>query len=307
MQRAFESFWTNRPGPGGIGLQDYYAQGVESVVSRFADNPWVIGYDLMNEPWPGADWQPCAAPPDGCPDLEREYLAPFHHKMGEVIRSVTNEQLVFAEPFVLFNFGQTPTTLPGTEPQIALSFHSYAADVAGEEAVLAFGVEAAVRDGAPALVTEFGASTDADLLNRLTSQMETQILPWLDWAYNESIIADSSQPAGPDNLRSVDAFTALVRPYPTALAGTPTKLSFDLETGEFDLEYRTVAPNGTRLDDDLVTVVSVPARHYPDGYTATAQGATVTSAPCAARLTLLADSAADMVTLRLSPSVEACG
>lgn len=306
MQRAFESFWTNRPGPGGIGLQDYYAQGVERVAARFADNPWVIGYDLMNEPWPGADWQPCAAPPEGCPDLEQAYLAPFHHKMGQVIRAITRDQLVFAEPFVLFNFGQAPTTLPGSEPQSALSFHSYAADVAGEKAVLAFGVEAAVRDGAPALVTEFGATTDPALLNRLTSQMEAQILPWLDWAYNESIIADPSQPAGPDNLRSVDAFAALVRPYPTAVAGTPTRVSFDPQTARFELVYTTTAPTGSRLDEDLVTVVSVPSRHYRDGYRAIVQGGTVTSAPCSTLLTLVADPGADTVSLEISPSDESC-
>ena len=36
MQRAFESLWANRPGPGGIGLQDYFVQGVTAVARRFA-------------------------------------------------------------------------------------------------------------------------------------------------------------------------------------------------------------------------------------------------------------------------------
>jgi endoglycosylceramidase len=58
MQRAFEHFWANDPGPDGIGLQDHYIRGLARVAERFADNPWV-GYDLMNEPWPGANWQPC--------------------------------------------------------------------------------------------------------------------------------------------------------------------------------------------------------------------------------------------------------
>ncbi|HSP97372.1 MAG TPA: hypothetical protein VL049_09045, partial [Candidatus Dormibacteraeota bacterium] len=34
MQRAFENFWANHPGPGGIGLQDYFIQGVRAVVAR---------------------------------------------------------------------------------------------------------------------------------------------------------------------------------------------------------------------------------------------------------------------------------
>ena len=39
MQRAFESLWANRPGPGGIGLQDYFTQGVTAVATRFAPPP----------------------------------------------------------------------------------------------------------------------------------------------------------------------------------------------------------------------------------------------------------------------------
>lgn len=305
MQRAFESFWQNRSIPGGMGVQDYYAQGVAAVAARFAGDPWVIGYDLMNEPWPGADWQPCSTAA-GCPDLEEEYLAPFHHKMGEVIRAASDTQLVFAEPFVLFNFGQGPTTLPGTEPRTALSFHSYAVDVAGEEAVLQYGVDAAERDGAPVMVTEFGASIDPILLGRLTDQFDAQILSWLDWAYNESIIADAMQPAGPDNLRSVAAFEALVRPYPTAIAGTPTRVAFDAETMVFELEYDTTSPAGDRVDAGLVTVVFVPTRHYLAGYTVVAEGATVTSAPCASLLTLRADDATDRVSVVVAPASTGC-
>ncbi len=27
----------------------------------------MIGYDLINEPWPGTTWEPCATDPKGCP------------------------------------------------------------------------------------------------------------------------------------------------------------------------------------------------------------------------------------------------
>ncbi len=305
MQRAFESFWQNRSIPGGIGVQDYYAQGVAAVAARFGGDPWVIGYDLMNEPWPGADWQPCSTAA-GCPDLEAQYLDPFHHKMGEVIRAASDTQLVFAEPFVLFNFGQGPTTLPGTEPRTALSFHSYAVDVAGEEAVLRFGVEAATRDGAPVMVTEFGASIDPILLDRLANQLDAELLPWFDWQYPESIIADAMQPAGDDNLRSLAAFEALVRPYPTAIAGTPTHVAFDAETKVFELEYDTTSPAGERLSEEIVTVVYVPARHYPAGYSVAAEGANVTSAPCAPLLVLRTEGAVQNVAVTVSPATGGC-
>lgn len=300
MQRAFESFWGNREGPNGIGLHDYFIQGLERVVERFADNDWVIGSELINEPWPGSVWQPCVEMGVGCPDLEQTLLVPFYTTATAAARRIAPHQLVFLEPFVLFNFGQAPTTIPGDIPGTALSFHSYALDVGGEERVLAYGVAAAERDQIAAVVTEFGATIDPVILHRITTQMDAQLLSWLDWAYNESIIADASEPAGPDNLRSEAAFAALVRPYPVALAGTPTAMSFDSTTKEFELRYTTSRPDGGTYPDALLSVVSVPPRQYPNGYSVAVVGATLTSAADASLLTLRTDSGAAEVSLRIS-------
>jgi endoglycosylceramidase len=290
MQRAFENFWDNRSGPNGVGLQDYFVQGLERVVARFADNEWVIGVELMNEPWPGSVWEPCVVTDVGCPDLERALLRPFYEKGATAARQIAPHQLVLVEPFVLFNFGQGPTTIPGDITGTALSFHSYALDLAGEERVLAYGVAAAERDRVAAVVTEFGATIDPVILHRITAQMDAQLLSWLDWAYNESIIADPSRPAGEDNLRSEAAFGALVRPYPVALAGTPELIGFDPTTKRFELRYTTSRPDGGSYPRELLSVVSVPSRQYPNGYAVTVDGAAVTSVPNSALLTLQTES-----------------
>src|SRR4029453_3512077 len=158
MQRAFEHFWANDPGPDGVGLQDHYVAGLVRIAARFAVEPGVVGYDLMNEPWPGATWQPCLT---GCPELEQSLIVPFQEKASDAVLAAAPGRLVFVEPFVLFNFGQAPTTLPGTRPGAAPSFHSYALSIAGEEGgVVRLAVEAAERDGAPLIATEFGATLD---------------------------------------------------------------------------------------------------------------------------------------------------
>jgi endoglycosylceramidase len=54
VQRAFDNFWANQPAPSGIGLQDHYAAAWRHVAKRYANRPTVIGYDLMNEPFPGS-------------------------------------------------------------------------------------------------------------------------------------------------------------------------------------------------------------------------------------------------------------
>lgn len=54
VQTAFDNFWANAPGPDGVGIQERYARMWAHVAARFAGAPNVIGYDLMNEPFPGS-------------------------------------------------------------------------------------------------------------------------------------------------------------------------------------------------------------------------------------------------------------
>ncbi len=194
---------------------------------------------------------------------------------------------------MLFNFGQLPTSLPGADSGNELAFHSYALDVAGEEAVVAHAVAAAERDDAAVMATEFGATTDPSTLRRLTGQLDGAMVPWIFWAYEEQIIIDRSVPASLDAVASVDALRELVHPYPTAVAGTPESMAFDAETRTFDLVFDTDLPGSRRPSWSLESVISMPDLQYPDGYTAVVEGAKVTSRPCAEHLTLRAKPRAE--------------
>lgn len=54
VQVSFDNFWSNQEAPDGIGIQDHYKNAWKHIVSRYVDNPVVIGYDVMNEPFPGS-------------------------------------------------------------------------------------------------------------------------------------------------------------------------------------------------------------------------------------------------------------
>lgn len=302
LQRAFESFWGNRIGPDGVGLQDHFVDGLSAVVQRFKDQPYVLGYELMNEPWPGATWQPCTDNATTCAQMEQNLLAPFYRKATDAVRTITTKQQVFVEPFVLFNFGALPTSLPGAGRGNTLSFHSYALDVAHEEAVVDFAVAAAERDGVPPVATEFGATLDVTILDRVTGQLDDALVSWMFWAYNEEIITNRSAPASLSRVRDRAAFEALVRPYPMAVTGTPTAAHFEPATSVYTLSYSTTGPSGRSYPDKLDTVVSVPALQYPNGYDVTVTGATVTSAQDAQRLTLRTTPGATTVTLTVTPT-----
>ncbi|OPA78730.1 glycosyl hydrolase family 5 [Paenibacillus selenitireducens] len=57
VNRALDHFWQNTPAADGIGLQDHYEAMWRHVAAFFADCPNVIGYDMMNEPYPGTSGQ----------------------------------------------------------------------------------------------------------------------------------------------------------------------------------------------------------------------------------------------------------
>lgn len=54
VKRAFDHFWANSPAHDGKGLQDHYADMWIHIAERFAGHPALLGYDFLNEPYPGS-------------------------------------------------------------------------------------------------------------------------------------------------------------------------------------------------------------------------------------------------------------
>ncbi|MDQ1478569.1 MAG: endoglycosylceramidase [Actinomycetota bacterium] len=298
LQRAFDNFWANRPGPNGVPLQTYYARGMAAVAETFSATANVLGYEAMNEPWPGTNWSSCI---NGCPGLEKQLLAPFYARMTAAVRAVDHRHPVFVEPFVLFNFGSADTPLPGTGSRDVLSTHVYAGSAQGDASVMDRSVAAATRDASALLVTEWGATNDPATIIRTEDQFDARLVPWLFWSYNGLVVTDSNKPLVMPNL-NVTVLNALTRPYPTLVNGTPTTLSFDAATATLDFTYSTRRPDGHRAPHGLGTAVNVPPRSYPSGYAVSVVGAVVTSQRCAHILTLRNAPTAMAVSVRITPS-----
>ncbi len=294
LARAFDNFWANRPGPDGVPLQTHYASGVRAVAAAVAGEDYVLGYDLMNEPWPGADWAACLT---GCPDLERSLIAPFAQRMSAAINSVDREHMVFTEPFVLFNFGLADTSVSGFgAPRSGLSYHVYATSPADDEAVMDRAIAVSAR-GDALLSTEFGATNDTATWQRLTGAFDRRMLSWMMWAYDENVVAHVDQAPTGVNLRE-STLAGIVRPYAMATNGTPSSSEFDPATGEYDFVYATRRPDGAPADPKYRTSFVMPHRVYPEGYTATVDGATVRS--CSTTLVMKNDPAASSVHVHVT-------
>lgn len=92
VQTALDHFWANTPATDGVGLQDHYARVWRRVAERFRDEPAVLGYDLMNEPYPGHD--------------NARNRAAMFHKLFELLRARPGEKTPsFAQ---LADFAGTP-------------------------------------------------------------------------------------------------------------------------------------------------------------------------------------------------------
>jgi endoglycosylceramidase len=328
LNRAFDNFWANRPAPDGVGLQDHYAAAWRHVAQRFEGQPYVMGYDLINEPWPGSDWPTCANV-DGCPAFERDKLAPMQRRAIDAIRSVDQDGIVWYEPEVITNFGAEHHHPDTGDPHAGLSFHIYclteavgAIPIPGvadtscealEEMAIANAVERAALNGDTLLLSEFGATDNPETITRMVERADRHMVSWQWWHYcgcddpttagpgdKQAIVSDPAQSPTGSNVFT-DKLALIERPYPQIVAGTPTGWSFDPAAKVFELDYTTRAPVGRRLRGKVKTVVYVPEIHYPDGYRVEVDGARIRSRPDSDLLVLQRTKKADEVSVTVSP------
>ncbi len=316
VQQAFQSFWNNQRGPGGKRLQSDYANMITAVAAKFGNTPSILGYDVLNEPWPGTgnSWETCLSS-NGCPNLDKNELAPFYARADKAIRSADHTHLVFVEPFVLFNLGDSPTTipLPGNDPRSGLSFHVYPNpfSVAKVQSVVSNAISWSQSTGGALLNTEWGATSNTTIIAEESSTLDSEMIPWMYWPFMgcsigcsttaTGIISNLSSPPSGSNLNSAVA-DVLVQPHPLAVAGTPQSLSYSPATHIMSFSWTPARVGGGRYSGGSVTSLQVPQLDYPNGYSVQVTGATVTSKPCSPMLTLSQEGSASKLSVRIAPS-----
>ena len=304
IQAAFQSFWDNEKGPDGIGLQDQVATMWSALAGAVGSNPNVIGYDILNEPWPGTTWEPCVyGGPKGCPAQDAAGLDELHAKVAKAIRAKDQSHLIFGEPYVLFNFGQAGTSIrkPGDDARSGMAFHMYTAAPADEPNVLRNAVRWSNRTGGALLASEFGAVKTPTDIHRMVGEMDDALMPWIWWTYDENFIHDMAKPPTGDNVDHT-VVDALVRPHAVAVAGTPSGHRYDPASRVLELSWKTLAPGNRRVVASAPTVIKIPKQVYGTGYTVKVTGGTVTSAADAPVLTVANAAGASSVTVTVTPA-----
>jgi endoglycosylceramidase len=143
--------------------------------------------------------------------------------------------------------------------------------------------------------------TDTPTLTSESLALDQAFIPWIFWSFCCELVPTFDAGPGAPNLVPTTA-SALIRPYPLAVAGEPTRLDLDLDAVTMTFSWSTSRVGGGDFADGTVTTFEMPAFSYPNGYRATVTGGWVTSPPAAPLLTVLAKPGVKTVTVAVKPA-----
>jgi len=213
---AWDNLWSNTPAGDGVGLQDHYARGLHRLAQAFAGAPALLGWEILNEPWPGSRWPACFSSA-GCPPsgFDQTSLTSFYRRVIPVLRGADRRHLIAYEPSLLFDFGN-PTRLGAlADPNLLFAFHNYclasapglppnpalsASCATSENTTLNNAGNRARETGDALLMDEWGNSTNLSLVNRVAQEADQHLVGWTVWAYERQF--DATSRTDPAHLRS---------------------------------------------------------------------------------------------------------
>jgi endoglycosylceramidase len=255
---CYDQFWSSAE------LRAEFVEAWRRVARRLSSyDDVIVGFDPLNEPYWGSF---------SINAFESEILQPFYEDVVKAVRAERPAWVAFLEPASSRNLG-IPTGLTRFSfGDVVYSPHSYDRDAESgmgfdatrREAVLTNA--AALADEARALgaglwIGEYGGQADhPGIVDYMTAEYDAFAAVGAGttyWAYDKGggySVLDA------DGLERPELVGALVRPWPERVAGDPVSYAFDAKTKTFTLVYRPdraiTAP----------TIVSVPARVYPNGF-----------------------------------------
>ncbi len=242
VQRAYSTFFVNDDADTeDEHLQSAFAAMARHVAERFTDDPWVLGYDLYNEPI-----------------ASDRYLSPFHQRVTAAIREVDARHLVLFEPSATRNLtDQGPLSrMPFADDRGVYAVHLYTFAFTGTtadfenltpedlEPNVTRGAREAASWDVPMLVGEWGVGPDQpnmDLYVRTMHELfDEHLASATVWLWKER----SQGSWGFFDLNEDGTWTererviaAHARVYAERIAGEPARMHYDADTLTFELTY----------------------------------------------------------------------
>ena len=260
-------------------LQDHYILSWQKVAQRFKNNPHVIGYDLMNEPWGGDLIKTFLTG-----EFERVQLAAFYNRLIPALRDVEPNKYIFFEPTpapVTFGAVSNLSKITDTRSssRIVYAPHCYPYDTHEGAGYTASskqqlkdwererGKDVQKHGNAPLMCGEFGLSPNqvgfADYLTDVNAMFDRNQWNWAYWSNDQG----GWSPFNGDGSETPIA-QHLLRTFPHAVAGKIDSFSFDVTTKTFKMQFISNA------SINQATEIFVPNRFYANGYNLIVLGTT---------------------------------
>jgi endoglycosylceramidase len=309
VKAAWDNLWNNIEPPGIAPLQDGYGAAwahAAGVLMRAKNPNCILGWEVMNEPNSGSGHQD---PPNGA-------LTRLTQNAVGAIRTVDTDHMIWYEPWVSFDLG-TPTLIgpitdPGPVRRIGFAFHNYQVIEKYDE-VWTNAENHSKATGDALLATEFGAKTTASEIEAVMQSVDSVMMSAIYWTYSnrtpykievlgvpvssadQGLVYDPSRELIPGNVWE-EKLTAVVRPYPLSIAGTPQEWAFSPSTWTFNLTYEP----GTYAEPTGNTYIFVPNLRYPKGATVEVSGGTAFPDPNP-QVLRIKNSGPGTVTVKITP------
>jgi len=259
------------------------------LAEEFKDNEFVLGYELINEPWAGDVF---AKPVLFIPGVaDRERLQPAYDVLANAIRAVDDTTLLFFAAVTwddIFPVGFTAP--PGGDvqaPKSVFAYHFYEPPQLTVEPYFEQRMNDARRLAVGSMLTEFQRPTnddddmESDPAFATMAAADQYLQSWSMWQLktyckvtNESIASDSQHGAfgfngncnvdylwDSNGVINTNASLKLARTYALAVAGNTTAMNFDPSSANFTLRYTidtfSIVPTVVFIHEQL---------QYPNGY-----------------------------------------
>ena len=237
---AYQSLYDNVDG-----VQDSFGEFWRRVANRFKSNEYVVGYELINEPFAGNVLENPLRLIPGYADSHN--LMHMYDNLNTYIRKVDDDHIVFFESVTWDDFiSEGFDHVPGGDQwgnKSAISYHYYDQVNFNVDWQLNARTKDRNRLNSGMMCTEFGicvsSQSDFDGLEYQLNAFDQNLQSWIGWSYKSfgGITGDCGAMYDSQGNINQGVVEKLSRTYAQAVAGKTKSMKYDNLTRDFSLEY----------------------------------------------------------------------
>jgi endoglycosylceramidase len=259
---AFYQLWHDQE------LQGHLVEGWRRLAQGVADLDYVVGFELLNEPFPGGTFDGQGIHID--PNFENTTLVPLYRRMIDAIESVAPDRLFFVQPSVLRNTGG-PSLMGRVGDNVVYAPHIYhpgievglpyaSALFAPVAASLELAGWESQRIGNALWIGEIGGQFDSPgvdaYMTDLSNAFNDKRVGVAFWSYDRGE-GKFDWLDGHGNFRT--QYQGFIRPSPLKVPGKLERIAYDWRTRQLDVEWSESEDSRGVLD------IAIPQVIYPGG------------------------------------------